>query len=114
MKKILILALLFSSSILSAKSAAIYYTEGSGAGPLVDHSGYLGYGPACYRGNPWAARQILINLTDMDIEKDDVSVWLKQSTGELELSYVSTKCMDDSLDATAEECRNEVVIARCL
>lgn len=113
MKAMIGLTLLLMSITVNAKSAAIYYTEGSLAGQVADHTGYLGYESACYKGNPWAARQRLINMASEDYEKDEISVWFNQSSKELEFSFVDTKCLDDSLDATADGCRSEVSIPKC-
>lgn len=113
MKKLISFAFMLVSITASAKSAAIYYSEGSLAGQVADHTGYLGYEAACYKGNPWAARQTLLNMAWEDLEKEEASVWFNQSSKELQFSYVDTKCLDDSLDATADECRSEVSIPQC-
>jgi len=107
----LLIATICFSSVASA--ASFHYTSGWLNGQIADHTGYVGYMNLCYKGNPWKARLNLISMADNDIEKDDVSVWFNQSTRDIEFSYVDTKCLDDSLDATPEGCRSDVFIPKC-
>lgn len=96
-----------------AQTSQFFYTEGSLAGQAVTHTGYIGYEAACYKGNPWKARVALKEMAQDDYEKDNVRVWFNQNTKNIELEYVDTKCMDDSLDATEAGCTSEVVIPKC-
>lgn len=118
MKTLFSFFLTLSVSILSiaAEKTYFYYTQGSLQGQAVEHTGYLAlsnFGEACYVGNPWKARTVLKDMAAEDIEKQDVRVWLDQSSGTLGFTYVDTKCLEDSLDATEEGCTATVAIPAC-
>ena len=104
-------------SVISFKSYSsdfiLEYTEGNIAGQEVTHTGWLGYESACYNGNPWKARKALKDMAFDDIEKIGIYVWYNKETKDIEFSYVDTKCLDDSLDATYESCSAEVIIPKC-
>lgn len=113
MKKMLSSLLVTLCLSATAHAASFYYTSGNLRGQVADHTGYMGYYSVCYTGNPWKARVVLESMATGDIEKDDVSVWFDQKSRNIEFTYISTKCMDDSLDATPEGCRSDVVIPSC-
>lgn len=118
MKTLKIAFTLFFVSTLSHSSFAdtqnyIIYTQGTLAGQLVEDTGYLGYERACYNGNPWIVRKHLLKMAQEDSEKENVTVWYNQKLVQIEFSYVSTKCLDDTFNATDEDCANTVIIPSC-
>lgn len=99
------------SSFASEKS--IFFTEGSLKGKPVLSTGSLSYEPACYLGNAWKAKNSLLKMANEDGEKINNSVWYNKKSKNLEFSFVDTKCLDDSLDATEGECTVDIIIVKC-
>lgn len=112
MKKSL-LVLMLTSTFAFATTSPFFYTEGSLKGKNVEHTGYLGYEPACYKGNPWKARNVLKEMALEDIEKNNIKVWYNKESKNIDFIFVDSKCMDDSLDATESECTVEITITKC-
>jgi len=113
MKSLLVGLFVLGSFSSFAVDSYFYYTKGTLRGKVVEHTGYLGYEDVCYRGNPWQARQSLLKMAQEDFEKDNVKSWYNQKNKTIEFTYVDTKCLDDSLDATEDECSNTITIIKC-
>jgi hypothetical protein len=113
MKKLIASILLLSSVSALASSGDLIFTEGQDRGQIVDSSSFVGIYQTCYVGNPYAVKAKLNKWLSGDIEKDQTFVKVDTNKNRIIFVYVSTKCMDDSLDATAASCRETVVIPAC-
>lgn len=104
---------MIGSFSVSAQQVTFMYTEGTLKGTPVQHSGYLGYEPACFVGSVWRAKAVLNNMVADDIEKADVAIWHDNVSKTISFKFVDTKCTDDSENATAADCTNVVQIPQC-
>lgn len=111
---LLALTLTFSLSPVPsfASSGELLFAEGPEKGQSVLAS-YIGYYEMCFTGNPYAVRNKALQLMESDIEKDSVFARVNAKKDELVLSYVDTKCLEDSLDATPGSCRVSWTVPRC-
>lgn len=103
--KVLLASVFMMSLSLSALASenGLFYSEGPQKGESA--LDYIGYYEMCYTGNPFAVRNKALDSLNGDIEKDASFVRVDKKTKELIISYVDTKCLDDSLDATPASCR---------
>ncbi len=109
-----LIALLFLVLPLSAMASSgdLYFSEGPEKGQNVLESS-IGYYEMCFTGNPYAVRHKALKLMKEDIEKDESRIRVNRKKDLLVISYVDTKCLDDSLDATPDSCRAIWEVSRC-
>lgn len=109
--------LLASAVLLSLCSSAfasendLIYSEGPHKGQSALAS--VGYYEMCFTGNAHAVRNKALDSMNQDIEKDGAFVRVDKKKNQLLISYVDTKCLDDSSDATAEGCRTWWSVPAC-
>ncbi len=113
MKILLTMTIFLISLFTFAQDEGVYYTEGRSEGQMIESTGFLASYATCYKGNAWRVKASLVEMASGDIEMDNVKVWFNQQSSNIEFDFVSTKCMDDTLDATEESCFVEVEITKC-
>lgn len=94
---------IFLSLSVLASENGLFYSEGPEKGQSA--LDYIGYYEMCYTGNPFAVRNKTLDALNGDIEKESSFVRVDKKNKQLVISYVDTKCLDDSLDATPASCR---------
>lgn len=112
MKNLIAALLLLSPLSAFASSGELLFAEGPEKGKSVLES-YIGYYEMCFTGNAYAVRNKALALMEADIEKDSAFVRFDKKKDELLISYVDTKCLEDSLDATPGSCRTFWTTPRC-
>jgi hypothetical protein len=112
MKMLFVWLLLLSPASSMASSGDLLFAEGPEEGQSA-LNGSIGYYEMCFTGSPFAVRNKTLDLIDGDIEKDAAFVRVDTKSDSLIISYVDTKCLDDSLDATPESCRVLWTVPRC-
>lgn len=113
MKNLIASLILFISAAASASSGNLVFTEGYEKGQVASSSSFIGIYGTCFVGNPYAVKAKMYSWLGEDIEKDKAFVKVDLKKNRLVFGYVSTKCMDDSSDATEAQCRDLIIIPAC-
>lgn len=112
MKILIALIFLVLPITAMASSGDLYFSEGPMKGQNVLESS-VGTYQMCFTGNAYAVRHKVLKLMKADIEKDQPAIRFDRISDSLIISYVDTKCLDDSLDATPDSCRAVWTASRC-
>lgn len=78
---------------------------------VLKHS--IGSYQMCFRGNVDTVKILALNVIKKDLEKEKPEIQIDYYSDSLIISYVDTKCLDDSLDATPDSCRAVWTASRC-
>lgn len=113
MKRVIASLVLILSISASASSGDLIFVEGDEAGQVVDSTSFVGIYQTCYVGNPYAVQNKMYKWLAVDIEKTSAFVKVDKKNKQMIFGYVSTKCLDDSTDATPAGCREWVNIPPC-
>ncbi|KYG65905.1 hypothetical protein AZI86_02185 [Bdellovibrio bacteriovorus] len=113
MKSIIASVVLMMSVAASASSGDLIFVEGHQKGQVADSTSFVGIYNVCYVGNPYAVQTKMRRWLVEDIEKNNTFIKVDKKNKQIIFGYVATKCLDDSLDATPEGCRQWVNIPPC-
>jgi hypothetical protein len=110
---IALLAFVLMGSAAMASENDLLFREGPEKGTSALTGTMIGVYEMCFTGNAFAVRNKALAVMSEDIEKDAYFVRVDKKRNQLLISYVETKCLDDSTDATPEGCRTWFSVPAC-